>query len=529
MKEYTGGDKIYARPLYKEPFEFKPQFKMMLFCNKLPKVPPHDGGTWRRLEVIEFLSKFTLNPKAPNEFPLDPHLSEKIQNWKSCFMSILLHYYELYREYGLKAPSAVTKYTKEFQKECDIYSDFVEEVMVETGDMKDTFSIDSLYSSFRAWYQTNGGGKHAPERNIFTNYIKGAIGEKYIRGRAICCFKMKNLGQPNANDMEQEEVEDMPASPEETECDMVDEDWEKKQSEMLKMDSEFEKLENSEDKSESMEDARILKHMTPRNDVREKLQKYANKKPETDEERQEVNRLLSMKALKKKKIIKKKKLIDREIGEDSVSTQESITSESIDEFEKLITKNGKKKLIDTEDSENGNENSEGSDIFKQLRNENNGQKVFKVDDKFQKIINERNEKSKSKSHEETRKVREIQRIRNNVKSRENSEDLSNEKMEELFNENISSPKNKKVIKKKIIKKKIIKKANTKTPLVNGPLDIGTCSEDASISLDVKPDVNCETEDCIINMNDVESVNVCDNEEDEFEEEIEEEPEEYACF
>ena len=71
MKELTGGDKIQARGLYKEPVEFKPQFKMLLTCNHLPRIPSDDGGTWRRLRVVEFTFKFVEDPQEPNEFPID--------------------------------------------------------------------------------------------------------------------------------------------------------------------------------------------------------------------------------------------------------------------------------------------------------------------------------------------------------------------------------------------------------------------------------------------------------------------------
>jgi phage/plasmid-associated DNA primase len=53
---WTGGDRITCRPLYGEPFYFKPQFKLVFSCSHSPQLPPDDEGIWRRISVVEFKS-----------------------------------------------------------------------------------------------------------------------------------------------------------------------------------------------------------------------------------------------------------------------------------------------------------------------------------------------------------------------------------------------------------------------------------------------------------------------------------------
>ena len=61
MKELTG-DTIQARALYREPFEFKPQFKMVLCCNDKPELPEHDQGIGAVARNTDFITAFRPEP-----------------------------------------------------------------------------------------------------------------------------------------------------------------------------------------------------------------------------------------------------------------------------------------------------------------------------------------------------------------------------------------------------------------------------------------------------------------------------------
>ena len=93
LKQYSGGDTIIARELFKAPITFKLQGTMIMCCNDLPSVTSCDGGTWRRIRVVEFKSRFCDNPVKQNEFKIDPTIKTKIKMWRPYFMSILIHWY----------------------------------------------------------------------------------------------------------------------------------------------------------------------------------------------------------------------------------------------------------------------------------------------------------------------------------------------------------------------------------------------------------------------------------------------------
>ena len=198
LKEFTGGDKIKARALHKEPIEFKPQFKLALLCNEVPEVPANDTGTMRRIEVVEFKSRFCETPKESHEFMIDKQLSEKLKNWKELFMALLLDvYYVKYKKSGIKVPIEVIKFTIEYQKQCDLYTDFVLENLEETNDILDIIDISHLYDEFKIWYQDVFNNNKIPSKVEFKKYLKKKYGSKRVLLNEFKGFKFRSkTGQP---------------------------------------------------------------------------------------------------------------------------------------------------------------------------------------------------------------------------------------------------------------------------------------------------------------------------------------------
>ena len=172
MKELTGGDKIIARGLYKDPMEFKPQFSIVLTCNHLPNVPSDDGGTWRRLRVVSYNSKFIEepNPDKKNEFKIDTELSLKFDGWKENFMSLLINYYKKYTNEGIYEPEEVLICTKEYQKDNDIMKNYIDERISERTNS--FLTQNELYADFKYWYKESGlMVKTTPTKNNISKYF----------------------------------------------------------------------------------------------------------------------------------------------------------------------------------------------------------------------------------------------------------------------------------------------------------------------------------------------------------------------
>jgi P4 family phage/plasmid primase-like protien len=160
MKLITGSDKITTRKLFGDPFEFTPQFKLGLLCNKLPKIPSDDGGTWRRIRVTPFESKFVSADKVCEEkhwYLRDPNLDEeKLSEWSQTFMWMLINtYYPKYIAEGLCEPDKVREFSERYQESSDTILEFLKEFVVITGNEKDSQKTMDLFQQLKSWHKNN--------------------------------------------------------------------------------------------------------------------------------------------------------------------------------------------------------------------------------------------------------------------------------------------------------------------------------------------------------------------------------------
>jgi putative DNA primase/helicase len=147
VKQLTGGDKITARYLYGEFFQFDPTFKLFLSVNHRPAIKGSDHGIWRRIRLIPFSVTFT-----PDK--IDPVLSTKLEAELPGILRWAVEGCLLWQKEGLEPPAAVKDATETYRSDMDDIGDFIKECCEILPDAKTPFK--DLYSKYMIWSGNNG-------------------------------------------------------------------------------------------------------------------------------------------------------------------------------------------------------------------------------------------------------------------------------------------------------------------------------------------------------------------------------------
>jgi|688.fasta_scaffold08469_5 P4 family phage/plasmid primase-like protien len=184
MKELSGNDRILTRGLYKDPYEFKPQFKMILACNELPEIPSDDGGTWRRIRVVEFSSKFceNPNPEKANEFPMDLQLSEKLERYADFFLTMLIERHKTINPNKINEPKEVINATQQYRSNNDTIGQYINDNIVNDPNGTEKIGINELFNDNKSWCSRNlPKGKKSIERTQLKAYFEKIYGNYDVK------------------------------------------------------------------------------------------------------------------------------------------------------------------------------------------------------------------------------------------------------------------------------------------------------------------------------------------------------------
>jgi phage/plasmid-associated DNA primase len=172
-----------VRGLYSDPIEVRSQLKQFMTTNELPEIKSTDGGTWRRIRVIEFLSKFEDNPDPNNkyEFKLDDKLKDTINMWAGAFVSYLIHIYTTMYDVENKIPEPIEVMiaTNTYRQEQDVIREYYDSCIDQTSDKTDIIRKRDLSANFKLWFKGDREGSAIPKTKNLYEYMEKTLKFKY--------------------------------------------------------------------------------------------------------------------------------------------------------------------------------------------------------------------------------------------------------------------------------------------------------------------------------------------------------------
>lgn len=161
IKQATGRDRISARAMYKDPFDYMPQFKLWLATNHKPKIRGSDHAIWRRIYLIPFLVRFVDREKVDDEggrHVKDPELINKLKAERAGILAWMVRgCLEWQRLNSLNPPADVLTATQDYQEGEDNISAFIEDCCNVRRSFSEAFGL--LYAAYLNWCDANEEGE----------------------------------------------------------------------------------------------------------------------------------------------------------------------------------------------------------------------------------------------------------------------------------------------------------------------------------------------------------------------------------
>ena len=147
VKAITGGDKISARFMRQDFFEFYPHFKPVIVGNHKPAIRNIDEAMKRRMHLIPFTVTIPLDRR-------DPRLTEKLLAERDGILAWAVAGCLAWQREGLKPPASVLAATEEYFEAEDAIGQWIEERCLLANTHRE--GVSELFSDWREWAERAG-------------------------------------------------------------------------------------------------------------------------------------------------------------------------------------------------------------------------------------------------------------------------------------------------------------------------------------------------------------------------------------
>ena len=188
MKELTGGDPLSGRALYCDTITFNPQFTLVVCTNHLFDIKSTDDGTWRRIRVCDFQSKFLDKPyenevdfprkKYPYQFKCVKDIDSRFEKWAPYLASMLVKIaFEI--DGVVQDCPQVLAASQKYKMQQDYFAQFLDERII--PDQNGSIKRKDMAVEFSEWYIELYGGKVPKGKDLY-DFMESKMG-KCARGR----------------------------------------------------------------------------------------------------------------------------------------------------------------------------------------------------------------------------------------------------------------------------------------------------------------------------------------------------------
>ncbi len=147
IKQITGGDRIRARRMREDLWEFDPTHTVIVAANHRPEVRGTDKGIWRRIKIVPWEVSIPDGER-------DPDLPRKLEAELEGILAWCVQGALEWRRDGLAEPREVTAETDEYQRDQDVLASFIYDACVEGPEL--SAKSERLYRAYKDWCELNG-------------------------------------------------------------------------------------------------------------------------------------------------------------------------------------------------------------------------------------------------------------------------------------------------------------------------------------------------------------------------------------